>query len=61
MKDVFGNEIQLGDRVATNCYGYTDSLRVAHVIGFTAKKVRVEFEQGGEQTKFPRQLARENA
>jgi hypothetical protein len=62
MKDVFGTEIELGDKVATNTRGYTYNLIVAEVVGFTPQKVRVAYEVEYYDkpiviTKFPYQLA----
>lgn len=49
--------IQLHHYVATNQEGFTFCLRVAQVIGFTPKKVKIRFEDGTETTKFGNQLA----
>lgn len=42
MKDIFGNELQVGDTVATMVKDYRE-LEVAKIIAFTPKQVRVEY------------------
>lgn len=60
MKDVFGRELSVGDKVATNVNGYTDRLTVLTVVGFTAQKVKVAPGGYGDDymLKFPKQLAK---
>lgn len=57
MKDVFGHELQIGDRVATNVRGYTYTLVKGTVEGFTEQKVRVVMYNGDTYLKYPSQLA----
>lgn len=68
MTDVAGNELEVGQTVATNHRGYTQTLILATVVGFTPKKVVLEFQrkcafQDGvreftqEIKKFPKQVA----
>ena len=57
MKDVFGTEIEVGDRVATNVRGYTDHLVKGTVQGFTSQKVRIVMRNGDTYLKYPYQLA----
>lgn len=64
MKDIFGNELQVGQLVATNYHKYTSELVVAEVIGFTAHKVKLrkyKILSGLKKEliflKFPEQLA----
>lgn len=56
MKDVFGRELEIGQRVATNCYGGLHALGILTVIGFTEKKVRLKTNDGWI-LKFPQQVA----
>lgn len=61
MKDVFRQEIEIGDQVATNISGYTYDLIVAEVTGFTPQKVRLVYKDSYngkdvEILKFPRQI-----
>lgn len=57
MKDVAGNEIKIGDKVATMLGGHTDALRLLKVIGFTDQKVRLQYFTGPTtHLKFPEQL-----
>lgn len=42
MKDIFGNELALGDSVAVTAIGYK-TLVIGEVIGFTEKMVEVGF------------------
>ena len=42
MKDVFGNELAIGDTVAFYAPGYRDMV-TGTIIAFTPKQVRVEF------------------
>lgn len=42
MKDVFGNELALGDTVAFYAPGYRDMI-IGTIIKFTTKQVRVEY------------------
>lgn len=60
MKDIFGNELNIGDIVATNINGYTYSLIKCEVIGFTNKKVRIKYNEKWSEVilKFPEQLAK---
>lgn len=57
MKDIDHNKLNLGDRVATTIVGYHYSLQVGTITGFTPKKVRLEFADGGWALKEPRQVA----
>lgn len=55
MIDIAGKEISVGHKVAITVSGY-ECLRVATVIGFTPKKVKVD-TGSSEYTKFPDQVA----
>jgi len=50
-KDISGRVIRIGDSVATTERGYTHSLVIRKVTGFTAKKIKLGMAQ-----KFPEQL-----
>lgn len=59
MNDVAGNELSIGDKVATMFDGHSN-LKVVEVVGFTPKKVRVKRSNGDGTyelaTKFPSQV-----
>lgn len=43
MKDIIGQELKIGDKVAcTSGAGYTYTLDVGEIVGFTNKKVRIQ-------------------
>lgn len=67
MKDVFGNEISVGDVIAFNPPKYWNgwsrgSLAIGKVVGFTPKQVRVEYERSegvlDTTVKYPHDVAR---
>lgn len=63
MKDVFGNELSVGDTVAFNEPGYTYRLCTGTIVKFTPKKLVIEWFKDkyspNEKTyKFPEQVAK---
>lgn len=67
MKDVFGNELRVGDEVAFTEPGYTYELKVGTIIKFTPKKMLIGWHDrsaspgAGTKTKtykFPEQVAK---
>jgi len=63
MKDVFGNNLELGDTVAFNEPNYTYRLVVGKIVKFTPQKLVIEWYKDKynptEQTyKFPTQVAK---
>lgn len=60
MKDFLGNKLAVGDQVATNLNGYTDSLARMYVVGFTPMKIKLARQKGREvgYYKFPRQVVK---
>lgn len=61
MKDFIGNELKIGDAVATNRDGYTWSLEKVYVVGFTPQKIRLSYkkdEEKGVFLKYPRQVVK---
>jgi hypothetical protein len=61
VKDFLGNELIIGDAVATNIGGYTYSLEIMYVIGFTEQKIKVSksIDVGKPvYLKFPRQIVK---
>ena len=65
MKDVFGNELAVGDEVAFMEPGYTYALKKGTIIKFTPKKLVIEWDDGrGYSTsitqtyKFPKQVVK---
>lgn len=61
MKDCSGRKICIGDIVATNVNGYTSSLELCSVVGFTKCKVKLEYYATPLATpetlyKFPKQV-----
>jgi hypothetical protein len=57
MLDFMKSVINIGDVVATNRSGYTDSFVTAEVTGFTAQKVRIRYSEHNDETlKYPQQL-----
>lgn len=64
MNDVTGREINIGDKVVTTIGGYTDSLVIRYVLGFTPKKVVLRTKDTfynsckyNDILKFPNQIA----
>lgn len=63
MKDIFGNDIEVGQTVATNYRQDCQTLRTAEVVGFTAHKVKLRMKDKYialgfvEFLKFPEQIA----
>ena len=59
MKDVTGNTLQIGDKVATtvSCY---EELQIVYVTGFAPCKIRVNKEsiEGKGSCKFPSQVVK---
>jgi hypothetical protein len=63
MKDVTGKELDIGNKVATNIQGYTYSLVICTIIGFTNQKVKLSYindwsHKPDECLKFPKQLCK---
>jgi hypothetical protein len=57
MKDCSGRPLHIGDTVASTEQGYTFSLKIFEVIGFTAQKVKLQ-RSGMDCLKFPEQVCR---
>lgn len=62
MKDVFGNILRLGDKVAFTQPGYVYELKVGTIVKFTPKKVLIDWkhhdDSPGKTYKFPKQVAK---
>jgi hypothetical protein len=48
LKDVAGNLLQIGDKVATNNIGYKD-MKIMYVIGFNPKSIKLSLTKDGEE------------
>jgi len=66
MKDVFGNELEIGDTVAFMETGYTYALKIGTIVKFTPQKLIIDWCKNkkynpNEKTyKFPKQVAKNN-
>lgn len=64
MKDVFGNELEIGDTVAFMETGYTYALKTGIIVKFTPQKVLIEWckdpkwHPDERSYKFPEQVAK---
>lgn len=54
MKDVFGNDLEIGDTVAYMEPGYAYALKKGKITKFTPQKLVID----GHQYKFPKQVAK---
>ena len=48
LKDVAGNELQIGDKVVTNNIGYKD-LKIMYVVGFNPKTIKLSLTKDGKE------------
>ncbi len=64
MKDIFGNELEIGDTVAFMEPGYTYTLQTGTIIKITPQKILIEwwknkrYNPKEQSYKFPEQVAK---